>query len=100
MILSKKSKIVLFIAGFIGAGVGTAILFAPVAFNATANIIIGDNISLLNETRASGDALFANSVLVPSGVFIARLAFTVGLVSTVLYGGFGLKKPIRLPHKA
>ena len=92
MTMSKKSKAVLFIAGLTAAGVGMAILFTPVAFNATAGVILGDNVNLLNETRASGGALLASSVLVLCGVFIARLAFTAALVSTFLYGGYGLSR--------
>ena len=89
---SRWSKIVLFIAGLIAAGVGASILLAPVAFNAASGITLGDNINLLNETRASGGALLASSILILCGVFIARLAYTAALISTVLYGGYGLSR--------
>jgi Domain of unknown function (DUF4345) len=78
-------KVILFVSGIIAIGVGGAILIAPVAFHATSGIELGNNISLLNETRAAGGAILAVGLLVISGVFVARLSFTATVVSTVFY---------------
>ena len=90
---SKVLKTILFISGLILAGIGGAILFVPVAFHATADgIVLGDDISLLNEIRAPGGALLASGILVMSGAFMAKLTFTSTVVSALLYLSYGLSR--------
>ncbi len=89
---SRVLKTILFIAGLIGAGVGGAILFVPVAFYASSDIDLGGNITLLNELRASGSALLACGILIISGIFVAKLTFTSAVLSTLLYLSYGLSR--------
>ena len=86
------SKVILFIAGLVAAAVGGAILFVPAEFHATTGITLGDNISLLNEIRASGGALLAGGILVLAGAFRERLAYTSAIVAAVFYFGYGLSR--------
>jgi len=89
---SKALKTILFISGLILAGVGGAILFMPAAFHATNDIELGGNISLLSEVRAGGSALLASGILVMSGTFVAKLAFTSAVVSSLVYLSYGLSR--------
>lgn len=96
-------KIILFVSGVIGAGIGAAILFVPDAFHASSGIVLGGNASLLSEIRAPGGALLASGILVLSGAFIGRLAFTSAVVAAILYGSYGLSRLLSisldgLPH--
>lgn len=89
---SKVLKTILLISGLIASGIGAAILFAPGTFYATYDIALGDNFSLLNEIRASGGALLASGLLIMSGAFVDKLAFTAAVVSTLLYLSYGLSR--------
>jgi Domain of unknown function (DUF4345) len=93
---STALKAILIIAGLIGAGVGGAILFIPGPFHATTGIQLGDDVSLLNEIRASGGALLAAGVLVMSGAWIPKLAFTSIVVATLLYLSYGLSRVLSM----
>ncbi len=85
-------KTILFVSGLIGAGIGAAILFVPDMFHASSGIVLGGNASLLSEIRAPGGALLASGILILSGAFIGRLTFTSAVVSTLLYGSYGLSR--------
>lgn len=85
-------KAILLIAGTIGCVVGLASLVLPVEFEAGAGIIIGSNISLINELRASGGGLFAVSLCIMAGAFIAELAYHSALLATIVYFGYGLAR--------
>jgi len=89
---SKMLKTILIISGLIASGIGAAILFSPVAFYAAYGIELGGNFSLLNEIRAPGGALLASGILIISGAFVDRLAFTAVVVSTLLYLSYGLSR--------
>ena len=89
---SNVLKTILLISGLIASGIGAAILFAPGAFYATYDIELGGNFSLLNEIRASGGALLASGILIMSGAFVDKLAFTATVVSTLLYLSYGLSR--------
>jgi len=89
---SKILKTILFISGLIAAGIGGAVLFMPIAFNATSGIDLAGNISLLSEIRASGGLLLASGILIMSGAFVAKLAFTATVVSVLLYLSYGLSR--------
>ncbi len=47
---------------------------------------------MLNEIRASGGALLASGILIMSGAFVEKLAFTAVVVSTLLYLSYGLSR--------
>jgi len=85
-------KIVLFIAGLILAGIGTAELFTPIGFHATSGIILGDDTNLMNEIRAPGGALLASGLLVIAGTLFAALTFTSTVVATTLYLSYGISR--------
>lgn len=89
---SKVLKTILIISGLIASGIGAAILFTPVAFYAAYGIELGGNVSLLNEIRAPGGALLASGLLIMSGAFVDKLAFTAAMVSTLLYLSYGLSR--------
>lgn len=89
---SKVLKTILLISGFIASAIGTTILFSPGSFYATYGIALGDNVSLLNEIRASGGALLASGLLIMSGAFVDKMAFTAAVVSTLLYLSYGLSR--------
>lgn len=93
---SKALKTILIISGLIASAIGAAILFTPVAFYATYDIELGGNLSLLNEIRASGGALLASGILIISGAFVEKLAFTAIVVSTLLYLSYGLSRIISI----
>ena len=89
---SKVLKTILTISGLMASVVGAAILFTPVDFYATYGIEVGGNFSLLNEIRAPGGALLASGILIMSGAFVDKLAFTAVVVSTLLYLSYGLSR--------
>ena len=89
---SKVLKVILFISGLIAIGVGGTILTMPVAFYSASGINIEGSVSLLNEIRASGGALFVVGILVMSGVFVANLRFTATVISMLLYLSYGLSR--------
>jgi len=89
---SKVLKTILILSGILASVIGATILFAPVAFYATNNIELGGNINLLNEIRAPGAALLASGILIISGAFVDKLAFTSVVVSTLLYLSYGLSR--------
>lgn len=89
---SKVLKSILLFSGLIASGIGAAILFAPEIFYSTYGIELDGNFSLLNEIRASGGALLASGILIMSGAFVDKLAFTAAVVSTLLYLSYGLSR--------
>ncbi len=91
---SKVLKTLLIIAGLIGCGIGGALLFIPVTFQASAGIELGNNIDLLSEVRAPGGALLASGILIIAGAFITKLSFTSTIVLTLLYLSYGFSRVI------
>ncbi len=93
---SRVLKAILLISGLIAAGFGGVILLMPVAFYAENGVGLGGNVSLLNEIRAPGGAMLASGILVMSGAFVARLAFTATVMSAVLYLAYGLSRVLSI----
>ena len=93
---SRVLKTVLFIAGLIGVGIGSAILFFPVAFHATSGITIGNDISLLNEIRAPGGVLLGFGILIILGEVYEKLTFTSTIVATFVYLSYGLSRIVSI----
>lgn len=87
-----RLKVLPFIAGMIGVGIGGAILFVPAEFHATGGIVIGSDENLLSEMRAAGGALFACALIVMLGAFFSRLTFTALVLSTALYLSYGTSR--------
>lgn len=98
-------KTLLIISGITGIGIGCSLLFFPVAFEASAGIHVGDNVSLLSEIRAPGGVLITGGVIIVSGVFVSTLTHTSLLISTLIYLSYGISRIIGViadgfPHKA
>jgi hypothetical protein len=89
---SKFTRTVLFIAGLAGIGIGTALLIAPVAFQASSGVDIGGSTSLLNENRGIGGVLLLAGIGVLVGAFTPRLALASAALGAVFYLGYGLAR--------
>lgn len=93
---SKALKTILLISGFIASAIGATILFSPGSFYASYGITFDGNINMLNEIRTSGGALLASGLLIMSGAFVDKMAFTAAVVSTLLYLSYGLSRVLSI----
>jgi hypothetical protein len=89
---SKVLKTILFVSGFILTGIGGAILFMPMALFASNGIDLGGNISLLNEIRPPGGALLASGLLIMSGAFVTKMAFSAAVLTILVYLSYGISR--------
>ncbi|MEM9539444.1 MAG: DUF4345 domain-containing protein [Cyanobacteria bacterium P01_E01_bin.42] len=85
-------KIVLCISGLVAIAIAGSILLSPTDFYAVNHINLGGNLNLLSEIRAPAGALLSFGILMLTGAFISRLAFTSILISTLLYLAYGLSR--------
>lgn len=85
-------KAFLLISGLIGVGVGSGLLFTPVAFEASAGIFIKQDPSLLSEIRGSGGVILASGLLIIAGVFLERLQFLALSLTSLIYLAYGLSR--------
>ncbi|UWR12259.1 DUF4345 domain-containing protein [Sulfitobacter mediterraneus] len=90
------TKIALAVSGVIATGVGVGVLFAPHAFHATAGIMLGEDINLLNEMRSSGGMVLVSGLFILLGAIRAKVAFSALVVSSVLYLSYGLSRLVSL----
>lgn len=86
---SKLLKTVLIVAGLVAIWIGGSILVDPVGFERSYGIELGTDINLRSEIRAPGAALLAGGLLMMSGAFVSRLAFTATLMATLWYLAYG-----------
>lgn len=86
----------LLLAGLIAAGLGTMILFAPVAFYAGYGIEPGGQVNLLNELRSHGLSILGAGLFIASGLFLPRLAPAATVVATAFYLSYGLSRLVAL----
>ncbi|MCA8893124.1 MAG: DUF4345 domain-containing protein [Hyphomonas sp.] len=93
---SVTLKVILIFAGLVGLLVGAGMLFAPVPFHASAGIVLDDSTNLLSEMRASGGVVLASALVILSGAFVARLAFTATLIATLMYLSYGVSRLISI----
>ena len=96
MKISKTHKIILLIAGLIGAGIGAMILFSPVAFYAASGIELGENISLLSDIRSAGGVLLVCGTFIISGAFIPKLTFSATVIASLVYLSYGASRIIAI----
>lgn len=89
-------SILLFVSGVIVAGIGAAMVFAPIAFHASSGILLGDNVSLMNEMRAMGGGLLGGGLFVIAGAFIERLRFTAVVMIGLLNLSYGLARVLSI----
>lgn len=90
---SISLKILLFVVGLIGFSIGIALLFFPIAFEASANIHLNKNdFSLLSEIRASGGTLIAFGTVIILGAFKSSMAKTSLQTAILLYFAYGFSR--------
>ncbi len=89
---SKLVKALLVVAGLTGIAIGGALLFYPVAFEASAGISLEENINMLSEVRAPGGALLAGGIIILLGAFISNLTYTSVLLSSLFYFSYGFSR--------
>ena len=89
---SKLVKALLVIAGMSGIAIGGALLFSPIAFEASAGIHLEGNVNMLSEVRAPGGALLAGGILILLGAFISTLTETSVLLASLFYFSYGLSR--------
>ncbi len=91
----KKFKIIrigLAVFGSIAAGIGGALLLAPVAFEASAGVVLAQDVGLLNEFRAFGGMLLVSGIIILSGAIIPKLIYISVLWSCLVYSSIGLSR--------
>lgn len=80
------------LSGIIGIAIGGALLFFPVAFEASAGITLDHNISLLSEIRAYGGIILAGGIVIALGAFITNLMCLSITLSSLFYLSIGLSR--------
>ncbi len=93
---SALTRITLTVSGLIATGVGVGVLFMPHAFHASAGIVLGDDVNLLNEMRSSGGVVLASGLFILMGAIRAKMAFLALIVSTTVYLSYGLSRVVSL----
>lgn len=93
---SEVTKAFLVLSGVIIIGIGGALLLVPAAFQATAGITLGDDVNLLNETRAPGGLLFAAGILIVLGAFIKTMMQTALVLSILVYMSYGVSRVLSM----
>ena len=98
-------KTLLLLSGIIALGIGGALLFLPVAFEAGAGIDLGGDISLLSEVRAPGGALLIGGILIILGAFNSQMTFLSITLSSLFYISYGLSRVLSviidgIPHES
>ncbi|MGR3342833.1 MAG: DUF4345 domain-containing protein [Paracoccaceae bacterium] len=63
-----------------------------VGFFAFNGIELGHNVSMLNETRAAGGMVVGSALVILSGAFFRRIAFTSTVFAVVLFLSFGFAR--------
>lgn len=89
-------RTVLIIGGIIGIFVGGAQLLMPVTFQASAGIVLGDNVNLLSETRATGGTLLMAGIVIISGAFISGMMYISMVFSTLFYLSYGISRALSM----
>ena len=89
---SNLLRVLLLLSGSIAVVVGLGLLFFPVAFHALSGIALGNDASLLSETRAPGGGLLVTGLLILAGSFMRRLTFTSTVLSASIYLAYGVSR--------
>lgn len=93
---SKAVRAFLILSSIIGLYVGVGLLFFPISFQAQSEIILGDNISLLSDTRASGAVIVFASLLILLGIFRKDWTYISLLVSSLIFLSYGIGRILSL----
>jgi len=78
-------KITLFVAGALLILIGVQITLSPIDFYAGTGIELTQNVSLVNEIKASAGFLLAAGVIILAGIFVRQLTYTAILLAATLY---------------
>jgi hypothetical protein len=87
---SKVLKIYLILAGLLLAFIGSATLFIPVDIKSNSGIDIAGQISVINDTRASGALYLGIALLLLSGALKKNLRYTSSILAPLLFITLGL----------
>nr|WP_263618540.1 DUF4345 domain-containing protein [Seohaeicola saemankumensis] len=82
------------LAGAFALGVGLGILFFPHGFHASAGLVLGDDVTLLNELRSPGGMLLICGLFILAGAVRASVTAPALAVSAALYLSFGLSRVV------
>jgi hypothetical protein len=83
-------RAILTVLGLVLTVLGSWRLLDPVAFFENSGLLLGDNVGLLSEARATGGAVAGFGILVLSGAFVRKLSYTSTVAAIVLFLGFGI----------
>lgn len=95
----KNSKVVkgyLGLAGLLLVMIGGMVLFNPVEFKLGQGVDLGDDVSILNDVRASGALYLAIGLTLISGIFISRLTYTSTLLAIIGYLSVGIGRVVSI----
>ena len=90
MVRSFWITCLLLFVGVVVAAIGAAMLVSPATFHASSGIILGDDISLLNEMRATGGGLLGAGLFMIAGAVFDTLRSTALILAGLLNLSFGL----------
>ncbi len=86
----------LLFVGVVVTAIGAAMLASPATFHASSGIVLGDNVSLLNEMRAMGGGLLGAGLFMLAGAVFDHLRFTALVLAGLLNLSFGLGRVFAL----
>lgn len=90
--MELAARITLFVAGLVALYVGAGLLFVPVAFEASAGIVLGSDPDLLSEVRAPGGVVLLAGAFMWLGAFRVRYTSLAITSASALYLAFGLSR--------
>ena len=96
MTKTRLLKIYLAVAGLLLTAIGGSTLIMPETMKASSGIDLANNISLLNDVRASAGLILGLALLSITGAFSAKLRFTSGLTTTLLFFSLALGRAISI----
>ena len=81
----NSTQVALFLFGIIAVAIGFSVLFFPIQFEASADIVLEKSSSLLSEMRAFGGLIFVGGIVISLGVFKQSFIQLSVATSTILY---------------
>jgi len=93
---SRVLKTILFLVGLSLIVMGIWRVTNPVGFYAFSGIILGGDISNLNEARAAGGAIVGFGLLILSGAFNRKLSYTSTIIAMALFYSYGIARVFSL----
>ena len=93
---SRLTQIIVFISSLIALLIGGALLFTPISFEATANIVLPKDPSLLSEIRAYGGVIIASGVIIMRGVIKPAFMGVSLSICSIIYLSIGISRLVSL----